>query len=106
MNEIERRLEKIGIKLPDSPSPLANYVPVVRTGNLIYLSGVGPTPKADGSTYVGKLGLEFTTKEGYEAARLTGVNLLARLKGYLAIGVATLPGGMPIEIELIAEISD
>jgi len=155
MNEIERRLEKIGIKLPDSPSPLANYVPVVRTGNLIYLSGVGPTPKADGSTYVGKLGLEFTTEEGYEAARLTGINLLARLKGYLgdlnrvnqivkllsmvnstpdfteppavsngcsdllvevfgdkgrharsAIGVATLPGGMPIEIELIAEISD
>ncbi len=155
MSEIEKRLEEIGIQLPDSPSPVANYVPVVRTGNLIYLSGVGPMPKADGSAYVGKLGLEYTVEEGYEAARLTGVNLLARLKGYLgdldkvtqiikllsmvnstpdfteppavsngcsdllvevfgekgrharsAIGVATLPGGMPIEIELIAEISD
>ena len=58
MSEIERRLKEIGIELPNSPSPIANYVPVVRTGDLIYLSGVGPTPKADGSTYVGKLGLE------------------------------------------------
>tara|TARA_B100001167_G_C16519143_1_gene189228 strand:- start:1 stop:405 length:405 start_codon:yes stop_codon:yes gene_type:complete len=134
---------------------MANYVPVVRTGNLIYLSGVGPTAKSDGSEYKGKLGDNISVDEGYDAARLTAINLIARLKGYLgdldrvtqvvkllsmvnatpdfteppavsngcsdllvevfgdrgrharsAIGVATLPGGMPIEIELIAEISD
>ena len=155
MSKIESRLQELGITLPDSPAPMANYVPVVRTGNLIYLSGVGPTAKSDGSEYKGKLGDNISVDEGYDAARLTAVNLIARLKGYLgdldrvtqvvkllsmvnatpdfteppavsngcsdllvevfgdrgrharsAIGVATLPGGMPIEIELIAEISD
>jgi enamine deaminase RidA (YjgF/YER057c/UK114 family) len=154
MSQIESRLEKLGITLPVSPAPIANYVPVMRTGNLIYLSGVGPAPKPDGSEYKGKLGDNVSIEEGYEAARSTAINLIARLKGYLddldrvsqivkllsmvnatpdfteppavangcsdllvevfgdqgrharsAIGVATLPGGMPIEIELIAEIS-
>ena len=155
MGTIENRIKELGIELPDSPAPMANYVPVVRTGNLIYLSGVGPAPKADGSEYKGKLGGTLGVEEGYDAARLTAVNLVARLKGYLgeldrvnqivkllsmvhsvpdfteppavtngcsdllveifgdkgrharsAVGVATLPGGMPIEIEMIAEISD
>ena len=49
MGTIETRIKELGIELPDSRAPVANYVPVVRTGNLIYLSGVGPAPKADGS---------------------------------------------------------
>ena len=53
MSKIESRLQELGITLPDSPSPMANYVPVVRTGNLIYLSGVGPAAKSDGSEYKG-----------------------------------------------------
>ena len=40
MGTIENRIKELGIELPDSPAPMANYVPVVRTGNLIYLSGV------------------------------------------------------------------
>ena len=83
MGKIESRLQELGITLPDSPAPLANYVPVVRTGNLIYLSGVGPMAKSDGSEYKGKLGDNLSVDEGYDAARLTAVNLIARLKGYL-----------------------
>ena len=155
MSKIAARIKELGITLPESPSPLANYVPVVKTGNLIYLSGVGPADKPDGTSYTGKLGRELSIDEGYDAARLTAVNLIARLHGYLddldkikqivkvlsmvnatpefldppavtngcsdllvevfgdkgrharsAIGVATLPGAIPIEIELIAEIED
>ncbi|MEC7836303.1 MAG: RidA family protein, partial [Chloroflexota bacterium] len=83
MGTIENRIKELGIELPDSPAPVANYVPVVRTGNLIYLSGVGPAPKPDGSEYKGKLGGTLGVDEGYDAARLTAVNLVARLKGYL-----------------------
>ena len=42
MSEIESRLEHLGISLPAEPVPIANYVPGVRTGNLLYLSGLGP----------------------------------------------------------------
>ena len=81
MSQIESRLEELGITLPISPAAIANYVPVVRTGNLIYLSGVGPTPKADGSEYKGKLGDSISLEEGYDAARLTAINLIGRVKG-------------------------
>ncbi len=81
MSEIESRLEQLGISLPDEPVPIANYVPGVRTGNLLFLSGLGPAPRPDGSTPSGKVGQDLTAEEGYEAARLTGVNILARLKG-------------------------
>ena len=83
MSQIESRLKELGITLPISPAPVAYYVPVVRTGNLIYLSGVGPTPKPDGTEYKGKLGDSISLEEGYDAARLTAINLIARLKGYL-----------------------
>ena len=153
MSKIADRIKELGITLPESPSPVANYIPVVKTGNLIYLSGVGPADKPDGTSYTGKLGKDLSIDQGYDAARLTAVNLISRLNGFLddldqvkqivkvlsmvnatpdfldppavtngcsdllvevfgdkgrharsAIGVATLPGGMPIEIELIAEI--
>ena len=81
MSKIEARLKELGIELPDRPAPVANYVPGVRTGNLIYLSGIGPAERADGTSPVGKVGRELTAEEGYEAARLTGVNIISRMKG-------------------------
>ena len=153
MSKTADRIKELGITLPESPSPVANYIPVVKTGNLIYLSGVGPADKPDGTSYTGKLGKDLSIDQGYDAARLTAVNIISRLNGFLddldqvkqivkvlsmvnatpdfldppavtngcsdllvevfgdkgrharsAIGVASLPGGMPIEIELIAEI--
>ncbi len=83
MAVIEEKIKQMGITLPDTPAPIANYVPAVRTGNLLYLSGLGPAARADGSTPSGKVGQDLSVEEGYEAARLTGINILARLKGEL-----------------------
>ena len=76
---IEARLDELGIELPRASPPVANYVNAVRTGNLIFMSGKSPL-KPDGSLITGKLGTDLTVEEGYEAARLTGLNLLAALK--------------------------
>ena len=83
MSIIEDKLKELEITLPDTPPPVANYVPGVRTGNLLYLSGLGPANRPDGTTPAGKLGKDMSVEEGYEAARLTGINILARLKGEL-----------------------
>ena len=155
MTVAEDRLAALGLELPDAPSPIANYVSAVRTGNLLYLSGSGPAARPDGTSPKGKLGADLTVEEGYEAARLVGLNLIARLKAELgdldrvkrvvkllamvnsspdfnqppavangcsdllvevfgdagrharsAVGMATLPNDIPVEIEMIVEIED
>lgn len=75
----ENNLQGLGIVLPKPSSPLYTYVSFVRTGNLIYLSGQGPR-KADGSFITGKLGRDLSIEEGVEAAKLTGINLIATLQ--------------------------
>lgn len=74
-----KNLAALGIELPPVTAPVANYVKFVRTGNLIYFSGTGPT-KADGSMVKGKLGKDLTLEQGIAAARLTGVQLIAGLQ--------------------------
>ena len=148
----EARLVELGITLPEPPSPVANYVNGVRTGNLIFLAGKGPMG-ADGVELHGKLGADVTIEEGYEGARQTAINQLAVLKAMLgnlnrvvrvvkvlgmvnsdpsfveqpavingfsdlivqvfgergrharaAVGMASLPRGQAVEIEMIVEI--
>ncbi len=155
MSVIEDKLKELGITLPETPAPMANYVPAVRTGNLLYLAGLGPAARPDGTSPQGKLGKDLSVEEGYEAARLTGINILARLKGELgdldrvkrivkllsmvntapdftqqpavangcsdlmvevfgekgrharsAVGMNSLPNSIPIEIEIIVEVTD
>jgi len=150
----EARLAELGITLPEPPSPVANYVNGVRTGNLIFLAGKGPK-RADGSELHGKLGADLSIEEGYEGARLTAINQLAVLKAMLgnldrvvrvvkvlgmvnsdpdfvdqpavingfsdlivevfgergrharaAVGMASLPRGQAVEIEMIVEVRD
>lgn len=150
----EARLVELGITLPEPPSPVANYVNGVRTGNLIFLAGKGPR-RADGSELHGKLGAGVSIEEGYEGARLTAINQLAVLKAMLgnldrvvrvvkvlgmvnsdpafveqpavingfsdlivqvfgergrharaAVGMASLPRGQAVEIEMIVEVRD
>lgn len=78
----EERLASLGIELPDAPVPAASYVPCVRAGNLLFLSGQGTMYQGE-RRYLGKLGKEISEEEGYQAARICGLNLLAQLRNYL-----------------------
>ena len=152
MSEILDKLNSMNISLPTPPKPGGNYVPTVRTGNLVFTSGVTPK-KADGTAFIGKLGQDLTVEEGYEAARSCAISLLANLDKELgdldkikrvvkvlgmvnstsdftqapavingcsdllvelmgdkgrharsAVGMATLPGGVAVEIEMVVEV--
>jgi len=77
--KIDIRLKELGITLPKAAIPLANYVPYVITGNLVFVSGQGPMGP-DGVAYAGKLGRDYDATEGKAAARLTALNVIAQLK--------------------------
>lgn len=145
------RLQQLGITLPPVAVPAAAYVPFVRTGNLVFLSG--HTAKKDGKPWVGQLGANIGTEEGKAAARAVCIDLLGTLHGAVgdlnrvtrivklmslvnstptfteqhlvtngcseligevfgaagaharsAFGVAQIPMGCCVEIELIAEV--
>jgi len=151
-SNIERRLIDLGIELSAPPTPFGNYVEVLQSGNLLFLSGMLPVvdhkPK-----YLGCLGKELGTEQGRDAARTAGLSALAALRAYLGtldrvrrivrigvlmatsedfvdqpkvadgasdlfrgvfgaegisprlvVGVASLPLGLPVEIEVIAEV--
>jgi enamine deaminase RidA (YjgF/YER057c/UK114 family) len=148
----EQRLKELGIELAPATGPLANYVNVVRTGNLLYLAGKGPGLPGQPMPS-GKVGRDFTIEQGYEFARQTGLSLIAVMKAELgdldkvtrivkvlgmvnampefghqpevingcsdlfvevfgdrgrharsAVGMGSLPRGIPVEIEVIVEV--
>jgi enamine deaminase RidA (YjgF/YER057c/UK114 family) len=148
----EEKLSALGLTLPTASAPVANYVPVVRSGSLVYLAGHIPRGP-DGKVITGKVGRDATDKDANAAARVTTLALLATLKkeigelgkvkrivrvgGFVnaidtfqgqsqvingcsdllvslfgdrgkharaAIGVASLPLGAVVEIEMIVEI--
>jgi len=80
--DAETKLKEKGIVLAAPGKPVANYVNVVRVGNLLFLAGKGPT-KPDGSNITGKVGKDLTIEQGYAAAQLTAINHLAVLKAEL-----------------------
>ena len=82
--DVEEKIKNLNITLPVPGDPIANYVPTVRfseTKNsmLVYVSGTGPR-RANGDYITGRLGENMSIEEGYEAAKLTGINILASLK--------------------------
>jgi enamine deaminase RidA (YjgF/YER057c/UK114 family) len=148
----EARAQELGLDLSHPAAPVANYVPAVTTGNLVFLSGKGPM-RPDGTMAAGKVGADISVDEAYEAARLVGIQLLAALKEHVgsldnvsrvvkvlgmvnsapdfggqpkvingcsdlmvavfgdagkharsAVGMGSLPGQIPVEIEMIVEI--
>lgn len=83
---VEARLAELGITLPSPAAPAANYVPFVRTGNLLFVSGqipVGP----NGVEHVAKVGADYSVEQGQAAARLCAINLLAQARA--AVGDLT-----------------
>ena len=79
---IAQRLQELGITLPPVAAPAAAYVPFVRTGNLLFVSG--HIAKKDGKAWVGQLGLTMGTEEGKAAARAIAIDLLGTL--HAAVG--------------------
>jgi enamine deaminase RidA (YjgF/YER057c/UK114 family) len=80
--DAESRLKELKIELPTLGKPIANYVHVVRTGNLLFLAGKGPSD-ANAKYITGKVGRDLTIEEGQKAARLTAINQLAVLRAEL-----------------------
>ena len=79
---VYQKLEQLGITLPPVAVPAAAYVPFVRTGNLVFLSG--HIAKKDGKPWVGQLGMTMGTDEGKAAARAIAIDLLGTL--HAAVG--------------------
>ena len=109
----EEVLQQKNIVLPSAPKPVANYVRAVRTGNLLYTAGAGPFPTGP----KGKVGRELTVEQGYQAARETGLNLLAVVRENLgsldkvkrvvkALGMVNAPDGFGDHPKVINGFSD
>jgi len=79
MSRIDDRLRELGIELPTPSAPGANYVPTVRSGNLLFITGQLSQWNGE-RRFVGKLGREFGIAEGQQAARLCALNLIAHLR--------------------------
>ncbi|MEE9140660.1 MAG: RidA family protein [Alphaproteobacteria bacterium] len=80
--KVESRLKELGIALPEAAGAVANYVPFVVSGGLVFVSG--QLPIAGGKVvYTGRLGAELSLADGQQAARLCGLNLIAQVKAAL-----------------------
>ena len=78
MSKIESKLIELGIKLPEVPKPVANYIPAKRTNNLIYIAG--QIPIQNGIVQKGKLGKDITLNESKNATKLCAIGCLAAIK--------------------------
>ena len=76
---IEQRLKELKLVLPAASKPLGTYVPGVLVGNLLFMSGCGPN-LADGGFVSGKVGKDLSIEQGYDAARLVGLTMLANIR--------------------------
>lgn len=79
MGNVEQKLREMGLELPEAPAPVAAYVPCVRTGNLVFVSGQVPRVKGE-LRYRGHVGAELSVSEGGEAARVCALNALSIVK--------------------------
>ena len=83
MTDIERKLEEAGLILPTVKASLGAYVPVIKTGAWLYISGQGPVA-ASGSAICGRLGEDLDIEDGSRAAQICALNIIAHLKHTLS----------------------
>ena len=81
--KVDARLAELGITLPSPAAPAANYVPTVRSGNLVFVAGQVTFDAQGKPQYIGKLGREFDVAQGQQAAKLCAINNLAQMKAAL-----------------------
>lgn len=77
--KIDARLKELGIELPNAPMPAANYVPFVVAGSMLFVAGQITAVNGE-VKYKGKLGKDLAVEDGYQAARICGLNLIAQAK--------------------------
>ena len=80
--KIDARLKELGIELPNAPMPAANYVPFVVAGSMLFVAGQITAVNGE-IKYKGKLGKDLAVEDGYQAARICGLNLIAQAKAAL-----------------------
>ena len=78
LNDIEKRLADLNITLPTAAAPAANYAPYIRVGNILFVSG--QVSQDSGRLVTGTLGSDFSLDDGYKAARLCGLALIAQVR--------------------------
>ena len=78
----EARLKELNIELPPAPKPIGNYIAGVQVGKLLFMSGCGPH-RNDGRAISGKLGVDLDIEQGYAAARIVGLNMLANIRSVI-----------------------
>ena len=79
MSRIDERIAELGLELAEPTAPVANYLPAVRVGQLVYVSGHGPKPDAS-NEFVGKVGSDVGAETAYRAAGVTILNCLSTLR--------------------------
>ncbi len=79
---IEERIKELGFELPDTPKPLAAYIPALKTGDLVFTSGQVPMVKGE-LKYAGKVGFNLSIEEGQKAAQICALNGLSAIKGVI-----------------------
>ena len=79
---LDQRLKELGLALPNPPAPAGNYQPWILSGNLLYLSGQFPIENG-ALRYTGRVGAEISEADGYAAARLAALNVLAQIQAAL-----------------------
>ncbi|MFZ5516876.1 MAG: RidA family protein [Candidatus Zhuqueibacterota bacterium] len=79
---IEDNIKSLGLEIPETPKPVAAYIPAVQVNDLVFTSGQLPVQKGE-LKFIGKLGREFTTEQGYQAAVVCVLNALSAIKNVI-----------------------